>query len=239
MLRLPERLWIVRHGESAGNVAWAEAEARGHHLIDVSPRDADVPLSPTGEGQARALGEWLGRRPSRIFTSPYLRAAQTAELARQAAGLDVPVQLDERLREKEFGALNRMTRAGILATMPEQAELRAAIGKFYYRPPGGESWADIVLRLRSFWRDLRDDAPDEHVLVVCHSVVTLCLRYVIEGLDEAAVMAIDQASDIANCAVTSYARREGRLVLDAFNQVAPLRAAGETVTRAPDPPRPK
>ncbi len=249
-MELPRHLWIVRHGQSAGNVALEVAEAGGHHFIDVSPRDADVPLSPLGERQAAALGRWFAardadERPTVLRSSPYRRAADTMRILADAAGLgSLPARTDERLREKEFGALNRMTRAGIVATMPEQAELRKTLGKFYYRPPGGESWCDILLRLRSLWSDLRREHAGESVLLVCHSVVTLCFRLVVEELDEAQILAIDAANDVANCSLTSYiaAADPGcapRLELEHFNFVAPVEEAGEAVTRAPDAPRPK
>ena len=80
-----------------------------------------------------------------------MRAQETAAIALREAGWNgVPVTIDERLREKEFGTLDRLTRMGIEQKFPEQAELRRVLGKFYYRPPGGESWTDVILRLRSF-----------------------------------------------------------------------------------------
>src|SRR5690349_7585858 len=113
----PASLALVRHAESAGNVARDAAEAAGHAVIDISERDMDVPLSPRGVEQANALGRWLmeGERPvpAVVISSPYVRAEQTAALALTAAGLDVPLVLDERLREREFGVLDRLTRSGI------------------------------------------------------------------------------------------------------------------------------
>jgi probable phosphoglycerate mutase len=239
---LPSRLWVVRHGESAGNVAWSRAESAGEHWIDVTARDADVPLSDIGERQAAALGAWFAEqpesdRPTVILASPYARAHRTAQIVGEAIGGAVLV--DERLREKEFGALNRMTRAGIVALMPEQAELRKTLGKFYYRPPGGESWCDIALRVRSLWQSIRLDHPGERVLLVCHTVVTLCFRYVVEGLDEAGILEIDASSDVANCSVTAYVCESKKMVLERFNFTAPVAQAGEPVTRGPDAPRPK
>src|SRR3954452_20538739 len=101
--RWPERLWIVRHGESAGNVARDAAHAAGLSHIDIADRDVDVPLSPRGVEQSEALAAWFGRmsveeRPEIVLTSPYVRARQTAERLR-----DLPFVVDERLREKEFG----------------------------------------------------------------------------------------------------------------------------------------
>lgn len=52
----PSRLWIVRHGESAGNVARDRAHAMGGEDIAIEARDVDVPLSALGEQQAAALG---------------------------------------------------------------------------------------------------------------------------------------------------------------------------------------
>src|SRR5947208_14476852 len=52
----PDRLWIVRHGESAGNIARDAAYASGQAVIDIAERDVDVPLSALGQHQSRALG---------------------------------------------------------------------------------------------------------------------------------------------------------------------------------------
>lgn len=246
----PKKVWIARHGESAGNVALLSAEAEGKHWIDVSHRDADVPLSPRGERQAAALGAWFAKqvpedRPTVVMSSPYLRAHRTAEIVLEQGGLgSASIVTDERLREKEFGVLNRMTKAGIVALMPDQAELRQTIGKFYYRPPGGESWCDILLRLRSLWSTLHEEYAGERVLLVCHSVVTLCYRCIIEQLSEAELMHIDRTNDVANCALTSYlpspATTKGSgWQLEHFNFVAPMEDAGEPVTSAPDAPLPK
>ena len=56
-------LILVRHGESAGNVAAAEAVAANEDVIDAPMRDADVPLSDAGTDQARALGDGLRELP--------------------------------------------------------------------------------------------------------------------------------------------------------------------------------
>src|SRR4051794_25046406 len=155
--RWPQTLWIVRHGESAGNVAREAADAAGLGRIDIEERDVDVPLSNRGEEQAQALGYWFAempedQRPEVVLTSPYLRARRTAEIVQSGGGLHVDVAdflIDERLREKEFGVLDRLTRRGIQQEFPDQAEFRRLLGKFYHRPPAGESWCDVILRLRS------------------------------------------------------------------------------------------
>ena len=245
----PRTLWIVRHGESAGNVAREVADASGLHVIDIDVRDVDVPLSPLGERQAAALGKWFGEmpreaRPNVVLSSPYNRALRTAEIIREHARLEPldpanPVIVDERLREKEFGVLDRLTKRGIQSMHPDQAEFRRMLGKFYHRPPGGESWTDVVLRLRSGIEMISREFCGERVLVVAHSVVVLCVRYIIEHMTEEQILAIDRETDIANCSVTRYDNdtsqtKNGRLVLGEFNFVAPLEEKGAPVTRAPD-----
>jgi probable phosphoglycerate mutase len=245
--RWPERLWVVRHGESAGNVARDAAHAAGLPEIDIAVRDADVPLSPLGEEQSRALGRWFadmpeGERPNVVLVSPYRRARQTADLVRATGGLspDLPeFVVDERLREKEFGILDRLTRSGIERTHPQQAEFRRILGKFYHRPPGGESWCDVILRLRSALDTMSLHYDGCRVLVVAHQVVVLCLRYLLEQMTEEQILAIDAQADVANCAVTEYRLDAGRgphggLVLHRYNFVAPLEEAGAPVTAEPD-----
>jgi broad specificity phosphatase PhoE len=246
----PSSLLIVRHGESAGNVARDKAEAEGLPMIDIADRDMDVPLSMLGERQAMALGRWIGElpageQPTVVYTSPYVRARETASRALESAGLrvdhDVTLVVDERLREREFGVLDRLTRKGITERYPDQAEFRAHLGKFYHRPPGGESWADVILRLRSFVDTISRECRGERILVVSHQVVVLMFRYILEHLSEQEVLAIDRDHQLANCSVTSYALEEGRgghgqMALRLFNHVAPLEEAGEDVTTEPDVP---
>lgn len=245
----PDKIWIVRHGQSAGNVAREAAEAAGHPLIEIATRDADVPLSTLGEHQATALGRWFGKmtpeeRPEVVLTSPYLRARRTAELILDAAGMerdDVSFIVDERLREKEFGILDRMTKVGIKERYPEQSEFYRVLGKFYFRPPGGESWCDIILRLRSIIDTITRDYRRERVLIVSHQVVVNCFRYLIERMTEEQILAADRAEEIANCSVASYEfdptlGRHGKLAPCLFNFVAPLEDAGEPVTSKKDVP---
>jgi broad specificity phosphatase PhoE len=245
--RWPARLWLVRHGQSAGNVAREAALRDALHRIALDGRDMDVPLSPLGERQAHALGDWFSRlaeaeRPDVLLCSPYLRARQTTELFRAAGGAigDEPICADERLREKEFGILDGLTAPGIADTYPDQAEFRRLLGKFYHRPPGGESWCDVILRVRSLLDTVSLHYAGRRVMIVCHQVVVLCLRYVLEHLDEAEILGIDAEANVGNCSLTEYRfdpglGRLGGLRLVRYNDTAHLTVEGEVRTDAPDP----
>ena len=242
----PCTLWIVRHGQSAGNVARDAAEAAGLPVIDIAERDIDTPLSQLGCRQARALGHWFGEippgeRPQVVLCSPYVRARQTAELLLEGAHIapgSLRLRVDERLREKEFGILDRLTHFGIRQKYPELGEQRAHVGKFYFRPPGGESWCDVILRLRSLLEMVTREHGAQRVLIVGHQVIVNCMRYLIECMDEAQILGIDKMGDVPNCGVTSYEYDPARdaLVPDLVNFVAPLRQAGAAVTVAADTP---
>jgi len=230
-------LLLVRHGESAGNLAAAQANAADAEVIVVDRRDADVPLSETGVTQAQALGQGLpaflaSDRPVLVYSSPYVRARQTTEIALQTAGLAWPIIVDERLRDRELGVLDLLTTKGVVARYPLEAERRAWLGKFYHRPPGGESWADVVLRLRSFLLDLNATADGAQVLLVCHDALVLMVRYVCEGLSEAELLDIGAQTPVRNVSITQLAREGGTGAwgLLRYNDVAHLERFGAPVT---------
>ena len=139
------------------------------------------------------------------------------------------MRVDERLREREFGVLDGLTRKGITTLFPEESERRARLGKFFHRPPGGESWADVALRVRAVLDEIRSDCTGERVLVVAHQVVVLVTRYVVEGMTEPEVLDVDREGEVANCSVTSYAFPDGVAAPD------PLQRGS---TRAEDATRP-
>ena len=242
----PDRLWIVRHGQSAGNVARDEAELAQVHLIDLTTRDADTPLSELGQHQSRALAKWFaelpaGQRPNVLMTSPFVRSQQTVQAVADALGIEhAEIAVDERLREKEFGILDRYTVAGIKASSRTWPQQRALVGKFYFRPPGGESWCDVLLRLRSVNEVLRRDHVGDRVLIVAHQVIVNCFRYLLECMDEQQILDIDRQGDVPNCSVTEYALDrtdpDARFELQVANFALPLEEAGAPVTVEPDTP---
>jgi glucosyl-3-phosphoglycerate phosphatase len=230
-------LLLVRHGESEGNVAATDARLAGAEVIEVPARDADVNLSGTGQEQAKALGTALARiaedlRPDAVVSSPYARALQTAEIAVETAGWPVKVRSDERLRDRELGILDRLTRLGVEKRFPEEAERREWLGKMYYRPPGGESWADVALRLRSVLDELNSLGTGHRVMLVCHDAVILLFRYVLEGMNERELLDLAASTSVLNASLTRYVRPsgEGPWTLESFNVADHLTEQGVTVT---------
>jgi probable phosphoglycerate mutase len=232
-------LILVRHGESIGNVAREEAESSGALSIAMPMRDPDVPLSELGARQARAVGQWLAadptRQPGAVWSSPYLRARQTAQLAVAELADPPAIRQDERIRDRELGVLDLLTKRGVLTRFPAEADRRRWLGKFYYRPPGGESWVDLVLRIRAFLADLDRLAGPGRQLIVSHDAVILLFRYVLEQLDEDQVFEIARSGSVANASVSRLVRdgADGRWRTAVYNDNRHLEEFGAPTTEHP------
>lgn len=149
------KLYISRHGQTPWNVD------------DLVCGRADVPLTEVGLQQAQRLAESaLGKEIQVILCSPLLRARQTAQAVSDAIG--VPIQIDERLIEMDFGTFDGTSRFGdefqwVRAQMPT-------------RFPGGESGFDLAYRVYGLLYEIKEKYPDKNVLLVCHNCVSRMVR---------------------------------------------------------------
>lgn len=231
------RIVLLRHSESIANVASANGERLGHDRILSDYRDADVPLSERGIDQAKALALWWhsgARSPgdSTNFTSPYLRARQTLEIGLSLSAEDELVMIDERLRDRELGALELLTSRGVERLYPEEAARRRHLGEFYYRPAGGESLADVALRVRSFLRDVDTSDRQGTVLIACHDAVVSMFLYVCLGMTDTELLQFTQTHPVTNASLTELVRSaEGRWQLSSFAEVGHLNGLGGTQKR--------
>jgi probable phosphoglycerate mutase len=218
-------LILIRHGQSASNVAFPRADAAG--LVDsgLSGRDADVELTDRGRAQARAVGHWLALlpaedRPQVVITSPYRRARDTWRIAAEVSGLGLPApSTDDRLVDRLLGDLEMLTRAAVAERFPDEPERLRRAGEYRYRPPGGETFEDIAERLSSFLADLNREHAGQRVVVVAHDSVVLMMRAVIERLDLEAVAEVAAGGHVRNASITRFQDRGGELVLDRYNAV--------------------
>lgn len=237
----PDNLIIIRHGQSKRNVMRDLAKKNGQ-IADFSEgiRDQDTPLTSVGEMQALSLGVELrkrfpfqpehnfktgeSKRPlDTIYVSPYLRTRQTMAKIIEGLGYEPGnIIVDERIREIEFGLLDGLDRRGIEVKYPEEVKRRQREGKYFYRPPGGESRPDVKLRLRSFIDTIVRDRAGENVIVVCHSVVVLAFRALLEKWNEEQYLQVDKENDVKNASMTHYSfhhKGSRKLELEEYNTV--------------------
>jgi broad specificity phosphatase PhoE len=128
-------------------------------------------LSPRG----RALAHDLGSRRrddaiSAVFTSDLRRAVETAEIAFEGSG--IPVHLDVRLRECDYGGLNGMPVVRLAAERSRHIEMPW---------PGGQSYQEVVDQTRDFLRELALGRDGQRVLVISHSANRWALDHLLNG----------------------------------------------------------
>ncbi|MCA8952645.1 MAG: histidine phosphatase family protein [Planctomycetes bacterium] len=153
---MTRRLWLVRHGETAG-----QSSIRFHGKND-------VPLSDEGRAQIRALAPWLaGAQFTAIVHSPQSRAVESAAILAEACGFaTVERRADERLREISFGDCEGLTAEEIEARFPEfWREHRAGRALAF---PNGEPRADYAARVAAAARELVAEPWSGDLLVVAH-----------------------------------------------------------------------
>jgi broad specificity phosphatase PhoE len=199
------------------NVAFPRADASGSEETGLAGPDSSVELTALGQEQSTALGKWLSAQPlDAVISSPYLRTRETTRIALAEIPADrrPVVRLDERLRDRELGILEMLTRAAINRRYPDEQRRRSWTGDFAYRPPGGESMADVLLRVRGFLADAQVRYPGQRVLVVAHDATIAMLRFAIEDLSEVDSYPLPP---IGNATVTRWVRTGDHLELAEYN----------------------
>jgi broad specificity phosphatase PhoE len=127
----------------------------------------DVSLSELGRRQAAELGERRRGDVDAVYCSDLLRATETAEIAFDDT---VPIHVDPRLREQDYGE-----RTGAPSAQIEVERLGTVETPF----PSGESLSDCAERMRTFLDDLDDGV---RVLVIGHRATKLVLDHLLDGL---------------------------------------------------------
>lgn len=141
----------------------------------------DGPLSERGRAFARELGDRRRDDGLRaVFSSDLRRSRETVELA--FAGEQVPVLLDWRLRECDYGDLD----GG-----PAGQHVRDRRLHIDQRYPNGESWREAVERVRRFLSDLPSRWDGDRVLVVGHVATRWALDHYLDGVQVEELAASD------------------------------------------------
>ncbi|HEV2638730.1 MAG TPA: histidine phosphatase family protein [Actinocrinis sp.] len=243
MSALPSEITAVRHGQSTANAAFALADATGALTVPITARDADLDLTDLGHAQAAALGHALADNPpDLVYCSPYRRTRRTLDevlCALAETGTPPPqrIRYDERLRDRETGAWEMQTYAALRRDYPAEMARRDRVGPYYFRPPCGENFPDVALRVRSALRDALPEAAGKRLLIVTHDAVVLTLRLILDHLDENVLadnlLGGGSIGSIGNCTVTRWAGGEGttHLRLTAYNDAEHLRVLDEELAR--------
>jgi 2,3-bisphosphoglycerate-dependent phosphoglycerate mutase len=180
------RLVLVRHGQSLWN------------LQNRFTGWVDVPLTATGEDEARRAGERLrGSTFDVAYTSALSRAQDTLQLILETAGIVAPVIRDAALNERDYGDLAGLDKAATAARYGAE-QVHVWRRSFDVAPPGGESLKDTAARTLPFFdRAILGDIRLGHdVLVVAHGNSNRSIVMRLDGLDDQAVTSLEIATGV-------------------------------------------
>ncbi len=210
-MAMPLNLILVRHGQSEGNLANKKARTGDFSHFSEEYRNRagrHWKLTDLGVEQAKSSGNWLRKNKLdkffRYYTSSFVRAKQTAA----HLGLeDAAWTIETRLRERDHGDIDTTPAAEFANKYPDNARTRGA-DSLYWRPPGGESIADVRLRVRSMLDTLHRECDGSDVIFVCHGDFIRATRAELEYLsDEQWDLLESQAKlNVGNAEVVHYTR---------------------------------
>lgn len=227
----PNLLVLVRHGESARNVA---KKHNRFFLDDESRRsvqgipDWQVPLTEEGWRQARRTGAGLRDRFGSfdyVYHSGYRRTEETAagilEAYPSAERAAIEIRMNEFIRERDNGYTYDMTTAEAEAAFPWLQAYWDTFGAWFARPPGGESLADVAGRTFVFLNMLFRERAGKRVLVVTHGGTLRTFRFLLERWNFTFLHKVLDEYHTPNCCVTSYRFDDAarNLVLASLNEV--------------------
>ena len=168
------KLYIMRHGETDWNK---------QGLIQGS---ADIPLNEYGVELAKLTKDGLdaaGIKFDKIFSSPFVRARETAKIIAQ--GMGVPVTVKDEIREMNFGAYEGI-KISELRTNPAYREINKCFDDpvHYVREGEAESYEEVFARIGSFLtvEVLPLEKQCKRVLIVCHGAVIRAFLSIIKKL---------------------------------------------------------
>ena len=176
-------LYMIRHGETEWNRAQRYQGQR------------DIPLNDTGRAQARRNGSVLrGFLPAiaraEFVSSPLSRAIETMELLRRQMGLDQhDYRRDPQLLELHYGHWEGHLASALPDIDPGGAAAKS-LDPFSWRPTGGESYADLMDRIKMWLVTVEHDT-----VAVTHGGVSRVTRGAVLGLDTGDVPTLEVPQD--------------------------------------------
>jgi len=230
-MNVPRLIVLVRHGESERNALKGDQifypPTKLGEALSAIPSE-NMPLSKTGWQQARVTGEALRKRYGmfdHIYHSGMHRVNETTEGILEAYSDEerarMPLSHNLRIRERDPGYTYGMTAEEASAAFPWLQRHFEVVGKFFGRPPGGESVADVALRVGPFFKKINAENAAESLLIVTHGGVISSFRYYIEGWGYQQARELVGEASSACCGVTvfEYNKEKDGLVLREHNTV--------------------
>ncbi|MDR3497294.1 MAG: histidine phosphatase family protein [Ancalomicrobiaceae bacterium] len=173
------KLWLIRHGSVVG-------DARDRYI-----GRTDLPMSRDGEVEIERVAAFLSREPlDLVLASDLARSRRTAEIL--ADDRHVPIRVLPALAEIDMGVWEGRLRSDIAHAYPE-AWAERGLDIVGFRPPGGESFADLAARVVPVLQDLAEWGTDLNVAIAGHAGVNRTLLCHLLGMPLDGLFRIAQA----------------------------------------------
>ena len=235
---MPKNLFLVRHGQSEGNLIRKQFEKTNDEsffsdeFLDL--HESQYRLTELGVEQAKKAGQWFSNKNSIIFDR--MLVSNTVRAMQTAAYLDFKNpnwMVDFNLRERDGGLFDVIT--------PAKRDLHYADQqKFYnkqpflFRPPQGESIADVCQRIKFVLNTLARECDGKNVVIVCHGHVMRAFRVILERMSlqksNELLLAKEEWARVPNCSIIHYTRKnpfdDKQEISSRFDWVRIIRPAG-------------
>ncbi len=233
---MPKNLFLVRHGQSEGNLVRKNyEESKNESFFSdefLGLHESQYALTDLGISQAKKAGEWFKDKNivsfDRMLVSNNVRAMQTA------AYLDfknASWMIDFNLRERDGGLFNMMTPSKRDQNYSDQQKFYNT-QPFLFRPPQGESVADVCQRIKIVLDTLARECDGKNVIIVCHGHVMRAFRIILERMSlyktNNFLLASEKWSKVPNCSIIHYTREnpDNKAPSDHFDWFRIIRPAG-------------
>ncbi|GAB4454289.1 MAG: alpha-ribazole phosphatase [Anaerolineae bacterium] len=196
-------VYLIRHGETDWN---AQGRWMGHSI---------AALNDTGQAQARRVAARLaGAGLAALYASDTVRTLQTARAIAEATGLEI--RPDPRLREMDVGVWQGHTRAEIETNDPARYAARQR-DPLNMPIPGGESWLDLVARVREAFDAITAAHRGACVAIVAHGGPIKAILYLLDGAPQTLL-----EPQVTNASITLLRGQPGAWTVAAFNDTGHL-----------------
>ena len=235
---MPKNLFLVRHGQSEGNLIRKKFEESGNEAFFsdefLGLHESQYALTELGVSQAEKAGQWLRDKEfthfDRMLVSNNVRAMQTA------AHLKIPDaiwMIDFNLRERDGGMFNSIVPSKRDSDYADQQKFYNT-QPFLFRPPQGESIADVSQRIKLVLDTLARECDGKDVIIVCHGHVMRTFRIVLEKISlqktNEFLSGNDEWARVPNCSIIHYTRKnpfqDVLQLSDRFDWIRVIRPAG-------------
>lgn len=176
--------------------------------------DADIWITNYGVWQAIKTGNFLAKKdPFDVcISSEHTRNLQMDAYFDSQFKYKYKTITDERLRERNFGIFHGLTDKEIKKRDPTAYDNWNRLGRYSYRPPGGENYPDVERRVKTFLEELSKNYGGKNILVLTHQITQKMFKKVLEDLNEEKVLKLQ----IPNCGIHEYKHCGNKMKLE-FN----------------------